>query len=46
MVVSRDGSWAVIEHLKQYGKPSLTARLNLVDRIGDDFYDWSLNAVD
>jgi hypothetical protein len=36
----------VIEHLKHYANPALFARLKQVDRIDDDFYDWSINAAD
>jgi hypothetical protein len=33
----------VIEHLKKYARPELHRRLNKVDRISDDEYDWALN---
>jgi hypothetical protein len=33
----------VIQHLKEYARPDLTAALAGVNRISDDHYDWALN---
>ncbi len=33
----------VIAHLRRYARGALATRLAAVDRISDDFYDWSLN---
>ncbi len=35
----------VIEHLRRYAEPALATALEGIDRIGDDSYDWRLNAA-
>ena len=35
---------AIIKHLRRYAEPDLRRRLEDVDSIGDDDYDWSLNS--
>ncbi|MDP4856211.1 MAG: hypothetical protein NWR42_02280, partial [Desulfobacterales bacterium] len=35
----------VIAHLKKYARPELRARLEKIDRISGNQYDWTLNEV-
>ncbi len=35
----------VISHLRRYADPGLRSRLSRIERIGDHFYDWSLNGA-
>jgi len=36
---------AIIAHLKRYAEPPLRAKLGAVEKIDDDYYDWTLNAA-
>jgi hypothetical protein len=40
-----DTDAGVIKHLKKYARPELRQQLEMIDRISDDAYDWSLNEV-
>lgn len=36
----------VIAHLRQYAEPGLKHALTSIERVGDDAYDWQINAAD